>query len=111
MDMIDMLYGRTVKGIPLISVPMLLEDIDNCIFRAGSLFIKYNNKIIPFGCIKDLYLDPKIGKKLNVPKISNACLNVRTALNISCNSQDCINCHKVASEKAFCNELKLIKNS
>lgn len=29
MDMIDMLYGRTVKGIPLISVPMLLEDIDN----------------------------------------------------------------------------------
>lgn len=109
MDMIEFLYGRTIKGIPLISVPMFLSDPDNYIFKAGSLFVKYEGKIIPLGCIKDIYSDPNTGKKLSIPKISNPCLNVMSALDITCSSQDCVNCHKKAAEKAFNNTLKLLK--
>lgn len=109
MDMIECLYGREVKGIPLITLPTLLDDPSNYMLKAGALFVNYNDKIIPLGCIKDLYTDIYTGKKISYPKISNACLFIRGELGIECLSQDCITCHKKASLKAFENKLKLLK--
>lgn len=109
MDMIDYIYGKTIKGIPLFSIPTLLEDNDNCIFKAGAFFIKYNDKIIPFGCIKDIYADPNTGKKVSVPKISNPCLYIKTAFNIQCINNDCVSCHKIAADKAINDKLILLK--
>lgn len=109
MDMIDFLYKRNIKGVPLIIMNTIFEDPENYIFKAGNLFVKYNNKIIPLGCIKDIYADPNTGKKASFPKISNPCLNIMSIFNVNCSTLDCINCHKQLASKAFSNEIKLLK--
>lgn len=109
MDMIDYLYGRTVKGIPLVSIPDLLSDESTYMFRAGSLFIKDESKVVPLGCVKEIYADPQTGRKLSVPKISNPCLNIHKAFGIECTSQDCVTCHKLAAERGLEDKLILLK--
>lgn len=109
MDMIEYLYGRTVKGIPLVSIPDILNDNNNYMFRAGNLFIKDGSKLVPMGCVKEIYADPETDRKLSIPKISNPCLNINKALGYQCSSQDCVTCHKLAAEKAIDDKLKLLK--